>query len=1367
MLKVFKTFSVALLIYLLSVSGAWADATLSLANPDSPDGKWEGVPGSTATITLSLTTDTPIRGSQFDIQIGNTDYLDITNVAATAGGPIATFEVNFNLDFTNDAARILFFDYAADSTNVVTAVSIIDLSIQVDENAPDGAEVPITIVQNSDIVVKNGGVMVSETVGTNFVINAGGGEIEYPVDFVANWNLFGLPIDPAVDYDSYSFLQDCSDCTQIAKYEDGAFLAAVDLGGGFVVGEQFNLTESEGYFVYLNANQTFTFTGTSFADHTVITYDNGWNLISLPNSDGTSYDSYTILQTIPECNQIAKYEDGAFLAAVDLGGGFVVGEQFNLEQHGGYFLACTSAGTWPATGRALTTSRSISADSPAALKVLNSNFSLVSEKPSVELEKASAHATQKTLQTRAVPDVSELVVSNPREDGVTVSWYTEDVSSSRVDYGATSGNLDLNLEDATQVEVHQLDVEGLAEFTEYFYTASSQNNDGTGTTEESTFKSAKALGTSTPYIAAARVFDNNQVLFQGAIVYLQIKKSSGETSWVESAVTAANGGFTIDMNAARNPANGEAFGPAVGDSAKIWVQGGSAGVFEGWFEIPTGFLNAGDLVLTPRPGGQANFIVSSEAIDFGAVTIGQLETETVTITNNGDAAGQITSITSNNGDFTTDFTVAVNLDPNSSQDVVVTYTPTAVETDNGTLTIATDANGLAVALTGVGTSAPVADFTISPDQFDFGSVNVGEQATTTVTLTNVGGAAGTILTVVSSNVDFTTDFIGQVAVAPGETQDVVITYAPTAAETDNAVLTVTTDVEVLTVNLSGTGVQLAPEFAFSPTSLDFGTVTVGNTVEETFTITNNGTADLVIESIVMQGGGPYSITDPSFPLTIPADASRLSRETRGSRVITVQFAPVATGEFNEVAVITHNAAGSPANLSLTGIGADQPQPHFAVSSTAIDFGDIIVGMSVTQTFTVTNDGDADGQITDVQISGEVSFSTDFSGGPTMVPQDGTIDVNVTYTPTAAGDHTGTATVATNANSPTVTLSGSAGIQPVLAIGDGSGTPNQDATVDLTLDNAIAIASVQLTIDADALTLGDVTVTNRATGLAVITNASEGTIIIGPSAGVSIAAGTGAIATINFTVNTDACAGDHAVDFVSSTLTAVDATDVPHATTNGQFSVLQTAALIEGPDELEFPGGDDIEEKTIYIHNTALACQGETLDITSIFISNDDDLKFSVTSPTEFSVLVDAGDSTPVVIHFDRDDETPGTFTADLNIISSVGDISVDLTGTINEIGIDIILPTSYRLAQNYPNPFNPFTTIQFDVPENSDISLRIYNTNGQLVRVLFEGSVNQGTYNKVWNAKDDYGQEVTSGLYFYRLETEGNFTTTKRMMLMK
>ena len=93
-------------------------------------------------------------------------------------------------------------------------------------------------------------------------------------------------------------------------------------------------------------------------------------------------------------------------------------------------------------------------------------------------------------------------------------------------------------------------------------------------------------------------------------------------------------------------------------------------------------------------------------------------------------------------------------------------------------------------------------------------------------------------------------------------------------------------------------------------------------------------------------------------------------------------------------------------------------------------------------------------------------------------------------------------------------------------------------------------------------------------------------------------------------------------------------------------------------------------------------------------------------------------------------------------------------------------PKSFQLNQNYPNPFNPVTTIEYRLPEDSNVSLRIFNNKGELVKVLIEGYKRVGSYKINWDGRDEKGVLVTSGLYLYQITTN-SFSQSNKMLLIR
>jgi hypothetical protein len=190
-------------------------------------------------------------------------------------------------------------------------------------------------------------------------------------------------------------------------------------------------------------------------------------------------------------------------------------------------------------------------------------------------------------------------------------------------------------------------------------------------------------------------------------------------------------------------------------------------------------------------------------------------------------------------------------------------------------------------------------------------------------------------------------------------------------------------------------------------------------------------------------------------------------------------------------------------------------------------------------------------------------------------------------------------------------------------------------------------------------------------------------------------------------------------------------------------------------------------------------QGENLIVRSDAEAGAALLVFEVTGNVGEPILL--GDNSNMDIAYGRegnelrvlvyDIEEPNSIQAgDLLTIPVDGSIELreveaaDFDGNILNVSLTI-LPSRFDLAQNYPNPFNPSTSIALSLPVASDYTVKIYNIAGQLTR-SYSGSAEAGVVEVVWDGKDSYGNQVASGMYFYKA-TASNFSATKKMILMK
>ena len=94
-------------------------------------------------------------------------------------------------------------------------------------------------------------------------------------------------------------------------------------------------------------------------------------------------------------------------------------------------------------------------------------------------------------------------------------------------------------------------------------------------------------------------------------------------------------------------------------------------------------------------------------------------------------------------------------------------------------------------------------------------------------------------------------------------------------------------------------------------------------------------------------------------------------------------------------------------------------------------------------------------------------------------------------------------------------------------------------------------------------------------------------------------------------------------------------------------------------------------------------------------------------------------------------------------------------------------PLNFAILQNYPNPFNPTTSIKYQIPnDNSRVNICVYNIKGQLVRTLVDKEQDTGFYHVIWDGTGNNGNKVSSGIYFYRMES-GTYSKMNKLILMR
>ena len=648
------------------------------------------------------------------------------------------------------------------------------------------------------------------------------------------------------------------------------------------------------------------------------------------------------------------------------------------------------------------------------------------------------------------------------------------------------------------------------------------------------------------------------------------------------------------------------------------------------------------------------------ATDFGQVAVGTTpNARTVTLTNSGSRPLTVTGLTltgADKADFTASGCVAT-VPAGGTCSVVLTFTPSAVGARSATLTVASDAPGVAptVALSGTGIQP---EATLSATSASFGSVNVGTTSAKTVTVTNTGTGALTVrgLTVAGADAaDFTA--AGCTAAVPaGGTCTLDLTFTPAATGARSATLTVVSDAATAaTVALSGTGVQ--PVATLSATSLAFGSVGVGTvSTARTLTVTNSGTGSLDVGGVSVSGANAADFTSTSTCTTLAAGASC---------TVSVTFAPGAVGVRSASLAVATNAGTQPTPVALSGTGV---QPGISADATSVAFGAVTVGTTPqAQTVTVTNSGTAPLTVSGLALTGANAADFTASGCAAAVAPGGTCSVVVTFTPGATGARAATLTVASNAPgaAPAIALSGT-GVQALVTLAPAS----------------LAFGSVNVGATATAQT---VTVSNPGTAPLTVTGVS----VAGANAAdftqtntcaTAVAPGGTCTVSVSFT---PAASGARAATLAVATNASVQAAAVPlTGTGTAAGASLSATSLTFGTRLLGSPSGS----QAVTVTNTGNA----PLLVSSVAVTGANPGDFTQTNTCTSAAIAPAGTCT-VSVTFTPSAVGARSASVDLttNTTPAVRSIAVTGTGTTAATAT----PASLAFAGQNVNTISPVQNV--------------------------------------------------------------------------
>ncbi len=406
--------------------------------------------------------------------------------------------------------------------------------------------------------------------------------------------------------------------------------------------------------------------------------------------------------------------------------------------------------------------------------------------------------------------------------------------------------------------------------------------------------------------------------------------------------------------------------------------------------------------------GTCSFTATPSPISFANVPIGTTATQTVTLTNTSNSLITFTNIAfsaANTRFGLTTPSLPFTLSASQTQTFNVTFTPTDNTTQTISLNITNTCTGTtSVNITGNGCQATIA---ATPSPVDFGTVNIGDSVTRTVTVTNSGcqvpGQTFAFTTALSLNSGSGFGITGV------QGNIITLIFAPGIAtvsgpQTGTLVITsIGASNSPLMVPLTANAVNPpSPILRIQPNNVIFGDVPVNTTATQSITLSNGGNAPLILSTPVLQAGA-----NQGFAVTVPP---RLTLGPNESTTFQVSFTPNQPGTANGLVLVASNVPAQ--NITLAGNGI---APTANLVTTSVDFGLVPTGQPApSRTVTISNTGTAPLNITSMSISGGAlnGFSLGTQAPLTIAAATiGTVTIN--FTPTSPGVKNDTLVMNTN------------------------------------------------------------------------------------------------------------------------------------------------------------------------------------------------------------------------------------------------------------------------------------------------------------------------------------------------------------------
>lgn len=347
------------------------------------------------------------------------------------------------------------------------------------------------------------------------------------------------------------------------------------------------------------------------------------------------------------------------------------------------------------------------------------------------------------------------------------------------------------------------------------------------------------------------------------------------------------------------------------------------------------------LGLLSTNAGAQQIAIAPSTLAFGNVIVGKGETRAVRVTNKGTLKLVFTDLqVSGSGYAVNGLKSGVTLAPGESAHLEVTFTPSLLGADKGSVIISTQAWGYhrkkassTVTFSGAGVkNGSAGTIAASPANLKFGNLSPGGSQTLNETLTNTGGTSVTLSQASMSSPAFKVSGMSLPAtLASGHSLTFSVVFAPGSSGVSSGDLLILSTASNPRLNIALSGSETVPgQLTVVPSTLNFGTVPVGSKVSLSGTLSATGSA-VTVSSMALTSG-EFTVSGISPPLNIPAGHSI---------PFTLTFMPQSSGTATAALAFVSNAAKSPATESLVGSGSVTAQHSVTLSWAASPSTDVV------------------------------------------------------------------------------------------------------------------------------------------------------------------------------------------------------------------------------------------------------------------------------------------------------------------------------------------------------------------------------------------------------------------------------------------